>query len=92
MSCNILIWKQWDSNLVSHVTENHIHVHVHAVIIVYKETPLKRYTCMYMYIIQSTTVNYYTNYYKGCGASEIPAFYQLLISPPDCHEPRRKTV
>ena len=46
MSCNILIWKQWDSNLVSHVTGNHIHVHVHAVIIVYKESPLKRYTCI----------------------------------------------
>ena len=24
MSCNILIWKQWDSNLVSNVTGNHI--------------------------------------------------------------------
>ena len=65
-----LIWKQWDSNLVSNVTGNHIHVH--AVIIVYKESPLMRYMCICTCISlnpQSTTVNYYTNYYKGCGSS-----------------------
>ena len=47
MSCNILIWKQWDSNLVSNVTGNHI------LIVLHKDSFWMSY--MYMYITQSTT-------------------------------------
>ena len=59
MSCNdILIWKQWDSNLDSNVTGNHI------LIVLNKESFWMRY--MYSTCIspnpQPTTVNYYTNY------------------------------
>ena len=59
MSCNdILTWKQWDSNLDSNVTRNHI------LIVLNKESFWMRY--MYSTCIspnpQPTTVNYYTNY------------------------------
>ena len=69
MSCNILIWKQWDSNLhvVSNVTGNHI------LIVLHKESFWMRY--MYMYITQSTTHYcqllyklYGTVYIKSLGA------------------------